>query len=311
MRVGIDFGTSNSSAAVYDGRLSRLLPLDPAARDPRVMRSLLYLARDGGRAAGQQALDRFNDGNVGHTVKLKRVQVGVLENVFSEVGRVYTDIFVWLDENEPGRLFKSLKMELPNSAFRGTGVYGKGYTPEELVAELLIEIRQRIEAAGGEAIERVVFGRPVHYAADAEADLLAESRSERVRAGHILVQDCDQPRHSSLCRCCGGFADRWRCSDADTTGRQGMYRRREDVCYRCRGTRSHRHGNPTACRGRADHSYSRGGLLGCQASDDHDSSGGGGSNTRHGTWQRHGCAAAGARGCRLCKRPRHRLPGLR
>ncbi len=176
MRVGIDFGTSNSSAAVYDGRQSRLLPLDPVARDPQVMRSLLYLARDGGWVAGQQALDRFNTDNVGHTVKLKRVQVGVLENVFAEVGRVYTDIFVWLDENEPGRLFKSLKMELPNSTFRGTGVYGKGYTLEELVAQLLIELRERIEAAGGETIEHVVLGRPVHYADDAEADALAEAR---------------------------------------------------------------------------------------------------------------------------------------
>jgi hypothetical chaperone protein len=176
VRVGIDFGTSNSSAAVYDGQRSRLLPLDPAARDPQVMRSLLYLAQDGGRAAGQQALDRFNAGNVGHAVRLKQVQVGVLENVFAEVGRVYTDIFVWVDENEPGRLFKSLKMELPNSSFRGTGVYGKGYTLEELVAELLTELRERIESSSGRPLERAVIGRPVHYAADPEADALAERR---------------------------------------------------------------------------------------------------------------------------------------
>lgn len=176
MRVGIDFGTSNSSAAVYDGAQSRLLPLDPLARDPTVMRSLLYMARDGSRSAGQQALERFNQGNVGHAVKLKRLQVAVLENVFAEVGRVYTDIFVLVDENEPGRLFKSLKMELPNSSFRGTSVYGKGYTLEELVAELLTELRERIEQSGGRRIERAVIGRPVHYAAEAEADALAESR---------------------------------------------------------------------------------------------------------------------------------------
>src|SRR6185437_12983796 len=75
VRVGIDFGTSNSSAAVYDGQQSRLLPLDPAARDSTVMRSLLYLARDGSRVAGQEALNRFNNSNVGHVVKLKREQV--------------------------------------------------------------------------------------------------------------------------------------------------------------------------------------------------------------------------------------------
>ena len=176
VRVGIDFGTSNSSAAVYDGRASRLLPLDPVARDPRVMRSLLYLARDGGRSAGQAALNRFHDANVGHAVKLKRVQVGVLENTFAEVGRVYTDIFVWEDENEAGRLFQSLKMELPRRAYRGTSVYGKGYTLEELIAELLTELRLRAEAAGGEPVERAVLGRPVRYSEDAEDDALAEAR---------------------------------------------------------------------------------------------------------------------------------------
>jgi len=176
VRVGIDFGTSNSSAAVYDGQQSQLLPLDPAARDSTVMRSLLYLARDGSRVAGQEALNRFNSGNVGHVVKLKREQVAVIENVFAEIGRVYTDIFVLVDENEPGRLFKSLKMELPNSSFRGTGVYGKGYTLEELVAELLTEIRERIERSTGQPIEHAVLGRPVHYAADPEADALAEAR---------------------------------------------------------------------------------------------------------------------------------------
>ncbi|MGI8916683.1 MAG: Hsp70 family protein [Chloroflexota bacterium] len=176
MRVGIDFGTSNSSAAVYDGTHSHLLPLDPVARDPHVMRSLLYLARDGSRAAGQEALNRFNSSNVGHAVKLKRVQVGVLENVFSEVGRVYTDIFVLVDENEPGRLFKSLKMELPNSSFRGTSVYGKGYSPEELIAELLTEVHERIVTSGGQSIDFAVVGRPVHYAADPKADALAEAR---------------------------------------------------------------------------------------------------------------------------------------
>lgn len=104
------------------------------------------------------------------------MQVGVLENTFSEVGRVYTDIFVWEDETEPGRLFKSLKMELPRRSFRGTSVYGTGYSLEELVAQLLIELRERSETATGQVIERAVIGRPVHYAADPDDDALAEAR---------------------------------------------------------------------------------------------------------------------------------------
>jgi hypothetical chaperone protein len=143
VRAGIDFGTSNSSAAVHDGRSSHLVPLDEVAHDPTVMRSLLYLRRDGGRLAGRAALDAYYANNVGRTVKLSRVQVGVIENVFDKVGTLYTDIFVWVDENEPGRLFQSLKMALPNRHYRGTSVYGKAYSPEQLVAELLAELRER------------------------------------------------------------------------------------------------------------------------------------------------------------------------
>jgi len=179
VRVGIDFGTSNSSAAVYDGRSSRLAPLDPVARDPTVMRSLLYLTRDGGRLAGRLALDAYFARNVGHTVKLVRTQVGVLENVFAEVGRVYTDIFVWVDEHEPGRMFQSLKMTLANINYRGTTVYGQPYSLEQLIAEYLTTLRERTEQALGAPIERAVLGRPVRYSDDPEADALADRRMRR------------------------------------------------------------------------------------------------------------------------------------
>ena len=32
MRIGLDFGTTNSGAAVFDGQRVRVLPLDPASR---------------------------------------------------------------------------------------------------------------------------------------------------------------------------------------------------------------------------------------------------------------------------------------
>ena len=57
--VGIDFGTSNSSAAVYDGRVIRLLPLDHEASDPCVTRSLVYIERSGDVWCGQTALSRY------------------------------------------------------------------------------------------------------------------------------------------------------------------------------------------------------------------------------------------------------------
>lgn len=45
MRVGMDFGTTNSGIAVFDGRDVHVLALDPDA-DSNVMRSVIYLTRD-------------------------------------------------------------------------------------------------------------------------------------------------------------------------------------------------------------------------------------------------------------------------
>ena len=45
MRIGLDFGTTNSGAAVYDGQRVHVFALDPFSHDPTVMRSTLYITR--------------------------------------------------------------------------------------------------------------------------------------------------------------------------------------------------------------------------------------------------------------------------
>ena len=45
---GIDFGTSNSSVAISDGRQVRVLEVDPENDTPTSLPSLLYMARDAG-----------------------------------------------------------------------------------------------------------------------------------------------------------------------------------------------------------------------------------------------------------------------
>ena len=46
IKVGIDFGTSNSGVAVYDGQHVRLLPVDPKNVIPEVIKTVLYVTRD-------------------------------------------------------------------------------------------------------------------------------------------------------------------------------------------------------------------------------------------------------------------------
>src|SRR6266571_8978606 len=105
--VGLDFGTSNSSVAVYDGATVRMVPLDPDADEPAVLRSLLYLTRTGERYAGQTAMNRYLAENMGRPVRLERRKVGDVTMTFAGVGTITTEAHTLVDVNEPGRLFQS------------------------------------------------------------------------------------------------------------------------------------------------------------------------------------------------------------
>src|SRR5919109_976568 len=89
--VGVDFGTSNSSAAVYDGRATHLLPLDHTASDPCVMRSLVYIERSGEVWFGQNALSRYLEQNTGRPIHYEMQRVGEVTMVFAEIGTMVQD----------------------------------------------------------------------------------------------------------------------------------------------------------------------------------------------------------------------------
>ncbi len=67
MHIGLDFGTTNSSAATIDGGRLRLIPLDPAA-NLRVLRSVLFISRAGEQLFGSEAIEHYIRGNVGRII---------------------------------------------------------------------------------------------------------------------------------------------------------------------------------------------------------------------------------------------------
>ncbi len=174
--IGIDFGTSNSSIAVFDGARARLLPIDPLSRDPRVMRSLLYIRRGGDVLAGQQALDVYRQENTGREVKLERVWIGEVELTYAEIGTFIRDVYALVDTNAPGRLFQSLKRFLAHTSFHATDVFGTKYTLEELLAELARQMLGAAETALGEPVRRATVGRPVRFADEPDRDRAARIR---------------------------------------------------------------------------------------------------------------------------------------
>jgi hypothetical chaperone protein len=199
MRIGLDFGTTNSGAAAYDGRRVRLFSLDPASHDPTVMRSVMYITRDHQVLIGQEAIDTYYRQNIGRPSRMMRQYIGQIEVTFGDVGSVkgypvspltvIRDVYTLVDELTPGRILHSLKSELVSS-YAGTTIFDRYYELEELIAIYLWEIRQRVEAEAGERVDGVVLGRPVNFVGgEAEDDNQQAEARLRHAAGKAGFQD--------------------------------------------------------------------------------------------------------------------------
>ena len=71
--IGIDFGTTNSTAAVFDGERVSLIQLET---DSPIMPSATYIDADLQTITGQAAIDRYIEGNTGRTVELVPEVIG-------------------------------------------------------------------------------------------------------------------------------------------------------------------------------------------------------------------------------------------
>jgi hypothetical chaperone protein len=177
MRVGLDFGTTNSSAAVFRNGQVKLLRLDPINTSPSIMRSTLFITREGVPFIGREAIQRFTEANVGREINYQWRYIGETEiTLEDDAAPLRQALFAVVDANEPGRLFQSLKTHLRDASFIDTNVFGVRYTLEQLIAVVLKQILTRIETELGEPATGMVIGRPVHYALDAEHDALAIKR---------------------------------------------------------------------------------------------------------------------------------------
>jgi len=192
MHIGLDFGTTNSGAAVFDGRQVHAFALDPHSRDPTVLRSTLYVTREHEAFVGQEAIDVYYEQNIGRPSRLARQWVGEIELTVGDVGTrkgypigpttYVRDVYAVVDELQPGRLLRSLKSGLA-TPHEGTTIFGRFYELEDLVALFLRQIRERVEAEAGQPVEGVVMGRPVHFEGSSgrqdDYDRRAEERLRR------------------------------------------------------------------------------------------------------------------------------------
>ena len=177
IKIGLDFGTSNSGVAVSDGRSVRLLPLDPRSLLPEVVKTILYITRDGEHYIGQEAVELYYRHNVNRLRRFVKKWAGEIDFRGAEMFYV-RDVYVYVDELQPGRMLQYLKTALRKlggpGGYLGTQVFDSYYRVADLVQVYLEALKQRAEQALGEPVSGVTLGRPVKFNNDPELDRQAQ-----------------------------------------------------------------------------------------------------------------------------------------
>ncbi|KAB2539869.1 molecular chaperone DnaK [Salipiger aestuarii] len=166
-RIAIDFGTSNSAAALaWDGGVHRIA----IERGADTLPTAVFFPEGGRMRIGAAAFDALIAG-------------------------------------EEGRYMRALKSVLGQPLLHEKRlVGGKRQTLADIVTAFLVELRERSEAATGLTFTRVLSGRPVHFHDDADRDAQAEAdlRACYLAAGYTDVAFLPEPEAAA--RAAGGGA---------------------------------------------------------------------------------------------------------
>ena len=168
--VGIDFGTSNSVAAVFDGVDMRIMEFGPGRSS---LPSATYLDRTYLAVTGQEALDAYIRDNVGRRVELAAVPLGharLSTGSYDEQGLPQTAdshlVFseARFDVNLPGRLFYGSKQLLADEASSLFPVFERQFRIEAIITPIILRLKDAVRAwlagghYGGEPSRRVRAG---------------------------------------------------------------------------------------------------------------------------------------------------------
>jgi hypothetical chaperone protein len=205
--VGIDFGTTNSVAAIYDGEQVQLVPLED---DDPIMPSATYIDAALKTETGHAAIDRYIADNTGRTVELVPEVIGnatLLVNDADPEHRHAPETLTQRVYGEPmkdcglqGRLFRGTKRLLGDPNVRRLMVFDHPFRLVALVTPILLHIRKSIEACGVDASHACV-GHPVVFEGrDPHRNALALARLGEAY-GHAGVRThsfCPEPVAAAL-----------------------------------------------------------------------------------------------------------------
>lgn len=173
--IGIDYGTSNSAAAIFDGSKVHLVQLE---QHNLVMPSATYIDREFKISTGQRAIDLYIESNTGRTVELSAEVLGEGRSSTGQIGdhglpeeanteKIYGQSFV--DGGQKGRLFRGIKRLLGNKNQPRLMVFDRPFRLVAMITPLLLRIHQAIDTLmtkilpQASRIEHACIGHPVNF----------------------------------------------------------------------------------------------------------------------------------------------------
>lgn len=222
MKYGLDFGTTNTSIAVEEDGIGKVLAIDNSALDPRVVRTMLYFLRRELTISKSVPEKRLNSqtftkdeimyqGKQQFTIGQEAVNHYLADNKFRKPGvirKILTGKYVtpgagaeavaefYRDiDYGTGRFIQSLKTALKSVHYKGTSIFGDFYTLEDLIAIFVGQIKQLADLQYKKQLTEVVVGRPVHFSDDPKKDQAAQDRLELAlkRVGFLDIKFIFEP----------------------------------------------------------------------------------------------------------------------
>ncbi len=170
MGVGVDFGTSNSTVAWFDGAELRFVRLEAAGP---ILPTAIHLSKEYVGSTGTDAIERYVRENTARLVHLVPEIVGqaageisdrTTDSAMSELETSRRFVYGPLtDRGLPGRLFLGLKRLLGNPAVDRIDVFERPYRLVALLTPILLRMREGAERALNGAVGSVHVGRPVDF----------------------------------------------------------------------------------------------------------------------------------------------------
>lgn len=168
--VGVDFGTSNSTVAWFDGRQVHLVRID--AGGP-ILPTAVHLDREYAGLTGNDAIERYVQEN---SARLVSLAPEILGHAGGEIGEASSDFDIGelesarntvfgplIDHGLPGRLFLGLKRLLGDPGMERVSVFDRLFRLVALLTPVLLRMREGVQRELAAPLERVHIGRPIEF----------------------------------------------------------------------------------------------------------------------------------------------------